>query len=191
MRTLKRYRLDRVLVTLQQSRPAAWTFAGSPVRGTEHAFAVTDTNLPSRNQWEFIVRVPRERGGRVEVRPRTAPRLRAWAELPDRSLTFSAATKGSGRGKWYCQVALADVTGERSRVVVNADDRHQLPRWFGALGGSMRRKESVRSTRGTDGNSLVVLIPAGDYPAMIRLFFATKVWILSERVTPDEARGRK
>jgi hypothetical protein len=190
MRRRKRYQLDEVLVAPLESRPATWAFAGSPVQGTEHSYAVTDTNLPSRNKWQFIVRVPRERRGRVEVRPRTAPRLRAWADLTDRSLTFSVATKGSGRGKWYCQVALADVTGKRSRVVVNADDRDGLPRWFAELAGRMRRKESVRSTRGTDGNSLVVLIAPGDHPAMIRLFFATKVWILSERVTPDQVRGR-
>jgi hypothetical protein len=29
----------------------------------------------------------------------------------------------------------------------------------------------------------VVLVSAGDHAAMIRLFFATKVWVLKERVT--------
>jgi hypothetical protein len=187
MRTRKRYRLDRVIITSLQSRPAAWTFAGSAVRGTEHAYAVVDTNLATRNQWEFIVRVPRERDGRVEVRPRTTPRLKAWAELPDRSVTFSRATRHAASGKWYGQVALADVTGRRSRVVVNTAERHQLPHWFADLAGRMRRKEAVKHTRGTDGNSLVVLIPPGDHQAMIRLYFATKVWILSERIS---LRGR-
>ena len=190
MRTHKRYRLDRVVVTPLQTRPASWAFAGQPVRGTEQTFAVTDTNLPSRNEWEFIVRVPRQRGGRVEVRPRTTPRLRAWEELPDRSLTFSPATRGSGRGKWYGQVALADLAGKRSRVVVGADARHKLPHWFNDLASRMRRKETVRTTRGTDGGSLVVLIDAADYPAMIRLYFATKVWILSERIAPESITDR-
>lgn len=190
MRTRKRYRLDRVLVTPMQIRPASWAFAGRPVRGTEQTFAVVDTNLPSRNAWEFIVRVPRERGGRVEVRPRTTPRLRAWEELPDRSLTFSPATRGSGRGKWYGQVALADLSGNRSRVVVGADARHALPHWFNELSGRMRRKETVKPTRGTDGGSLVVLMDATDYPAMIRLYFATKVWILSERIAPESITDR-
>jgi hypothetical protein len=40
----------------------------------------------------------------------------------------------------------------------------------------------VKPTRGTDANALVVLVPAGDHAAMIRMFFATKVWILSEGV---------
>jgi len=47
----------------------------------------------------------------------------------------------------------------------------------------MRLKQNVRPTRGTDGYSLVVLVPAGDHAAMIRLFFATKVWVLKERVS--------
>lgn len=183
MRTHNRYKLDRVLVTPLQSRPASWTFAGSPVRGTELAYAVTDTNLAARNRWEFMVRVPRDRNGRVEVRPRTTPRLKAWAELPDRSVTFSRATKASARGKWYCQVALADVTGKRSRVVVNTAERQDLPHWFTELAGRMRRKEAVKHTRGTDGNSLVVLTAPDDHVAMIRLYFATKVWILSEGIT--------
>jgi hypothetical protein len=183
VRTRKRYKLDRVLVTPLQSRQASWVFAGDPVRGTEETYAVTDTNLSARNQWEFLVRVPEDPAGRVEVRPRTTPSVKAWAELPDRSLTFSKATRGPARGKWYCQVAFADPTGGRSKVVVGADQRHDLPHWFSDLGGRMRRKEVVRPTKGTDGGSLVILVAARDYPAMIRLFFATKVWVLSEGIT--------
>jgi hypothetical protein len=52
----------------------------------------------------------------------------------------------------------------------------------------MRKKQKVRSTRGTDGEALVVLVPARDHVAMIRLFFATKVWILKERIVLDAPR---
>jgi hypothetical protein len=79
-------------------------------------------------------------------------------------------------------VALADPTGEKSRTIVRADQRGKLPRWFDALRGRMRIKERVKPTRGTDGQALVVLVPANDYTSMIRLFFATKVWILKERI---------
>ena len=182
MRTRTRYKLARIDVAPVDARPASWTFAGDAVRGTEFAYTVTDNNFPSRNQWQFIVRVPQDRNGRVEVRPRTTPNLKVWAELPDRSLTFSLATRGPARGKWYCQVALADATGERSKAVVKTEQRGELPHWFGELSGRMRRKEAVKPTRGTDANALVVLVPAGDHAAMIRMFFATKVWILSEGV---------
>jgi hypothetical protein len=108
--------------------------------------------------------------------------VKVWAELPDRSITFLRATKGEARGKWYCKVALADPTGAKSRDVIRANERGDLPPWFDGLKGRMRMKESVRTTRGNDGQDLVVLVAAGDHTAMIRLFFATKVWVLKERI---------
>lgn len=182
MPTRTRYRLDRVSVEAGDARASTWTFGGEPMSGTEKTYLVRDTNLPARNQWEFLVRTPTGRDGRVEVRPRTTPNVKVWAELPDRSLTFSRATKGEARGKWYCKVALADPTGAKSRDVVRGDERSELPPWFDALKGRMRLKQSVRTTRGNDGEDLVVLVTADDHAMMIRLFFATKVWILKERI---------
>jgi hypothetical protein len=182
MTSRRRYDLDRVTVESGESRPATWTFAGEAVSGTERSYAVTDGNFDRQNGWEFIVRVPKARGARIEVRPRTTPNAKAWAELPDRSLTFLPATKGDARGRWYCQVALADPTGERSKDVVRSDQRSLLPKWFDRLQGRMRLKKNVRPTRGTDGEALVVLVPAGDHAAMIRLFFAMKAWVLKERI---------
>jgi hypothetical protein len=177
----KLYRLERVLVAGGERRPATWAFGGEPVTGTEQTYTLTDTNFPTRNQWEFIVRLPDARGDRIEVRPRTTPAVTVWAELSDRSLTFMRATVGAARGKRYCQVALADVTGRRSRDVVRADERHALPGWFGPLQSRMRAKDQVKSTRGTDGRSLVILVPPDDHAFMVRLFFAMKVWVLKER----------
>lgn len=182
MRSRKRYTLDRVLVTPMLSRRAAWSFAGKAVRGTEVSYAVTDTNFSARNQWEFVVRVPTDPKGRIEVRPRAAPKVKALDELPLRSLTFSPATLGTARGKWYGMAALADPTGNRSRISVRADQRAALPHWFAPLRSRMRRKAAVKPTRGTDANALVVLVNAGDHAAMIRLFFATKVWVLGEAI---------
>jgi len=182
MATRRRYQLDRVTAVPLDTRDASWTFAGTAIRGTEASYLVTDGNLKTNNRWEFIVRVPPDSRSRVEVRPRVVPPLKVWGELTDRSLTFMPATKSSVRGKWYGQVAFADATGEKSKSVVSADDRRSLPHWFKPLERRMRRKEAVRPTRGTDGNALVVLVKAGDHQDMIRLFFATKVWVLSERV---------
>jgi hypothetical protein len=179
----KRYQLDRVTVEAGDSRPATWTFAGEAMSGTERSYLVTDGNFSTRNTWEFVVRVPKARGMRLEVRPRTTPNLKVWAELTDRSLTFARATKGGASGRWYCQVALADPKGEKTKDVVKGEERHKLPQWFDALQGRMRVKQNVRPTKGTDGQALVVLVPANDHAAMIRLFFATKVWVLKERIS--------
>jgi hypothetical protein len=183
MASRKRYQLDRVAVTAGESRSATWTFAGEAVSGTEQSYAVTDGNFATRNEWEFVVRVPKVKGQRLEVRPRTTPNLKVWAQLTDRSLTFARATKGEARGRWYCQVALADPSGARTKDVVRGEERNDLPAWFDALRGRMRLKQNVRPTKGTDGQALVVLVTAADYRAMIRLFFATKVWILKERIS--------
>jgi hypothetical protein len=185
MASRRRYQLDRVTIEAGESRPATWTFGGDAVSGTEQAYAVMDGNFSSRNTWEFMVRIPKARAGRLEVRPRTTPNLKVWAELTDRSLTFSRATRGEARGRWYCQVALADPTGSRTKDVVKGAERRRLPAWFDPLQGRMRLKRNVRPTRGTDGDALVVLVPADNHAAMIRLFFATKVWVLKEGITLD------
>ncbi len=174
------YRLDRVLVEPGDSRPATWTFGGETQRGTEQTYHVTDTNFKSRNQWDFIVRIPKDRSDRLEVRPRGTPNVKVWAELPDRSVTFMRATRGDARGHRYCQVALADASGEKSRSIVRTNQRDELPAWFEGLRSRMRVKEHVKHTKGTDGRALVLLVPEGDHAAMIRLFFALKVWVLKE-----------
>jgi hypothetical protein len=188
----KRYQLDRVTVEPREQRAATWTFPGGtgrvPVSGTEHVYAVIDGNFGARYLWEFVVRVPNARGDRVEVRPRTTPNLKVWAELPNRSLTFVRATRGEARSKAYCQVALADPTGSKTKDVVRWDERHKLPAWFTPIQSRMRRKQTVRPTKGTDGEATVVLVAPDDHAMMIRLFFAMKVWILKEGVTLAGAR---
>jgi hypothetical protein len=186
MASRKRYRLDQVAVGPGEARPATWTFAGArgriPVSGTEHLYAVIDGNFPARNVWEFVVRAPAASSEPIEVRPRSTPNLKVWAELPNRSLTFPRATRGDARGKRYCKVSLADPTGERTKDLVRGDERHELPAWFDTLQTRMRLKQNVRPTRGTDGEVLVILVSPDDHAAMIRLFFAMKVWVLKERV---------
>jgi hypothetical protein len=181
MAKMKNYRLDRVQVEKGEAQTAQWTFAGTAMTGTEQWFDVTDANFPNRNTWQFVLRLPKVAGDRIEVRPRTTPPLKVWEELTDRSLTFMRATLPAARGKRYCQVALADATGRKTKDVVRTDERHQLPKWFDQISGRLRAKESVRRTRGTDGKALVALVQDADHEMMIRLFFAMKVWVLKER----------
>jgi hypothetical protein len=195
MASRKRYRLDNVVVEPGEVRRAKWTFAKggrqAPVRGAEHLYDVTDGNLSGRNKWEFLVRVPDDSDGRVEIRPRSTPPTQTWKALTYRSLQFQKATKGEARGRRYCKVSLAvppagrakdDPRGTRTKDVIRGDQRRDLPKWFESLQGRMRTKESVRSTRGTDGNTLVILVQPDDYETMIRLYFAMKVWVLKEGI---------
>jgi hypothetical protein len=193
MASRKRYRLDQVVVEPVEVRKAKWTFVKggrqAPVKGNEHLYSVTDRNLAGRNKWEFLVRVPDASDGRVEVRPKSTPPMSTWKALTYRSIQFQKATIGDARGKRYCKVSLAvppagrakdDPRGNRTKDVIRGDQRRDLPRWFDSLQGRMRTKERVRSTRGTDGNTLVILVAPEDHQLMIRLFFAMKVWVLKE-----------
>ena len=193
MASRKRYRLDQVAVEAGEVRRGKWSFfrggRQAPVRGNEHLYAVTDGNLSGRNRWEFLVRVPDDSGGRVEIRPRVTPPVQMWKALTYRSLQFQKATKGDARGKRYCKVSLAvppagrateDPRGTRTKDVIRSDQRRDLPRWFQELQRRMKAKERVRSTRGTDGNALVILVDPDDHAMMIRLYFAMKVWVLKE-----------
>lgn len=185
------YKLDLIEIEPGLSRLATWTFAGAGMSGTEQSYRVVDGNFPRRNEWEFIVRLPKKRTERIEVRPRTTPNVQAWAELPDRSLTFMRGTLGAAKGKRYCQIALADATHNKTKDIVRADERDRLPRWFAPLASRIRRKQSVRPTKGTDGDALVLLVGPDDYAAMIRAFFACKVWVLKERFTLDAPSRRR
>jgi hypothetical protein len=183
---MKNYRLDRVMVEQGEAHAAQWTFAGTAMSGTEQWYGVTDGNFPTRNKWEFVLRIPKAAADHIEVRPRSTPNLKVWEELTDRSLTFMRATMPAARGKRYCQVALADPTGRKTKDIVRTDERALLPKWFDLISHRLRTKASVRRTKGTDGNALVALVQDSDHELMIRLFFAMKVWVLKEKFSLPE-----
>jgi len=185
MARMKSYRLDKVQMEKGPALPAQWTFAGESVSGTEQWYTVTDANFSRNNTWQFVLRLPRVVADRIEVRPRSTPKVKAWSELTDRSLTFMRGTMATARGKRYCQVALADASGEKTKNVARTDERARLPKWFDGVSHRLRAKDSVRRTRGTDGSALVALVQEDDHELMIRLFFAMKVWVLKEGFSLD------
>ena len=177
-----KYQSAKLQIIGSTERPATWTFTREPVSGTEFTYAVVDGNFRSRNVWEFTIRVPTGRDERIEVRPRLTPSLAAWAGLERRSLTFTRARKTAYRGWVYCQIALADPTGERTKDVVKIGQRASLPPWFADFESRLRRKETVRATKGHGADELVALVRPAEHDRMIALFFATKVWVLKEGI---------
>src|SRR5690348_11778335 len=97
-----KYRKDRVDIDDIGASAAAWTFAGRTVKGIEHRYTVTDRNHRSRNRWEFVVRVPNDPYGRIEVRPVKTPNDKTLAGLDRRSITFMRGTKSNYTGFRYC-----------------------------------------------------------------------------------------
>lgn len=179
----RRYRLERVDAELKTERRTRWKIRDDPpVAGIEYVYSVTDDNYAQRNVWEFLVRVPDARNGSIEVRPSVVPNVRVWAGMDRRALMFERVTRGRYRGACYCKVALADPSGERTRLIARVDEREKLPYWFRSLRTRMRSKEAVRPTRGTDRDSLVITVPPDDHQQMIALFLAAKAWVMKERL---------
>jgi hypothetical protein len=173
-----RYSFDKLAFVAGERRPATWTFAGKKVAGHEHSYAVTDRNHTARNRWEFVVRVPHVAGGRIEVRPVQVPNDDAWATLDRYGLTFMPATRPGYTKDRYCLVSFPKTDGSGTRSVLHQGDQAKLPYWLRHLGRRLIRKDKVRSTRGTDGHALVVLVPRDDYEGMIAMYLATKAWVL-------------
>jgi len=176
-----RYRLERVNIELKSNRPARWKIREEPlVRGTEYVYQVTDGNYAQRNAWEFLVRVPKKKGSSIEVRPSSVPPVKAWSGMDRRAIMFERVRCGRNAGDCYCKVALADPAGERTRLIARVDEKKKLPYWLKSLNGRMRSKASVRHTRGTDGDSLVIVVDPDDHQRMVALFLAAKAWVLKE-----------
>lgn len=173
--------MERVEAEPAGTSRSMWTFAGKAVRGIEHQYEVTDRNQTARNRWRFVVRVPRDRDGRIEVRPIATPSDRRFAGLDRRSITFRRATRPGYTRFRYCPLALADPRGEATRVIAHGAEKRGLPPWLKKLGRRLKEKNTVRPTRGTDGDMLVVLVHPDDHRAMIAMFMATKAWVLKRR----------
>src|ERR1051325_11700583 len=168
-----RYRLARVTSTLTSDRPARWKIREEPVvRGTEYVYEVTDGNYGQRNAWEFLVRVPKKKGSSIEVRPSVVRPVKAWNGMDRRAMMFERVRRGRNPGDCYCKVALADPAGERTRLIARVDEKKKLPYWLKSLNGRMRSKASVRHTRGTDSDALVVVADPDDHTQMVALFLA-------------------
>lgn len=160
-----------------------WRMAKVPVHGTVLVFDVVDRNLAKDNSWVFYVQVPDKKSDddNVIVRPEAAPSREELAAVERRAVTFLPASVRKARGKRYCKLNLADPTGERTKIGVRFGERDALPAWFAPLRSTMKKKDAVKATKGTDGESLTMLVESGDYPTMIQIFFASRVWPLLTR----------
>lgn len=181
MGSRKRYRISNLQITLANAGRASWQFAGRTVHGHDHLYEVRDLNFPSLNNWTVAVRVPKRGIGSVVVQPRQVPGKRTWAGLDRRSLVFVRATRLPYRDRRYCKISLADPSGVRTKHTLSRGARSHFPHWLKQYQYRIRLKQTVALTKGNDGNALVAVVWPEDYPTMIRLYFALKVWVLEER----------
>jgi hypothetical protein len=181
----KRYDWRKVDVSYLDENRASWKMAGHTVRGTDSTYRVRDRNFDRLNWWTMVVRVPNERAAGIVVQPLQAPGKKSWAGIERRSIVLVRGTKNRYRGEVYCKVNLADPTQGKTKIGFRRGERDVLPGWFDHLKHRMRLKDTVTTTRGSDGKSQVVVMAPDDHERMIRLFFALKVWVLEEGITFD------
>lgn len=181
---ITKYSFDKIEIELMKYAVASWTMGKRPVRGREHVYDVIDRNFPRQNRWQFVVRVPydRCRDRSVQVQPLGDPPQLAWAGLEWRSIAFLPADKDPHQGKVYCKIFLQDPKGKKTKVGTHKGQRDLFPRWMAPLRHRMRLKSTVKKTKGSDGESQVILLQPDDHRRMIFVFFATKIWVQKDGV---------
>ncbi len=172
------FSLDKVEIKLKNEKRARWKWGKRDVAGWQYDYDVKDKNRGNYRRWIFQVQVPDRftKGAYIIVQPMAHPQLRVLAGIDRRSISFGRATRGKYLAKPYAKVMLGDIYDDKNKRGVRLDQKDDLPRWMDAF--VLRAKEIVTTTKGTDGKALVAVVEQGDYAQMIRLFMATRVWVL-------------
>jgi hypothetical protein len=182
------YNPDKVLVEFVTDRRAKWKPYERVISGTEYEYKVRDNNFYRLNNWTFVVQVPNDPSGEINVRPIRVPNRRVWAKEVRRALVYPRATKNPHKKKAYCKISLADPTGQKNKRGVRSEERNELPSWFEPFQYRLKEKLTVTTTDGTDGNALIYAIEPQKHIDMIRLYFACRVWVLEEEFMLDRHR---
>lgn len=172
------FSLDKVEIKLKNEKRARWKWGKRDVAGWQYGYDVKDLNRSNYRRWTFQVQVPDRftKGAYIIVQPTSHPQLRVLAGIDRRSISFGRATRGNYLAKAYAKVMLGDIYDDKNKRGVRLEQKHDLPQWIQAF--SLRAKQTVTTTRGADGNALVAVMEQGNYEQMIRLFLATRVWVL-------------
>ncbi len=159
---------------------AHWEFRGKVFHGAIHHYAALDANTIMPIPWWLILCVPRDlrKGGYVLLQALDFPRTEAWTPIARTVINFAKATMQGYRGMLYAKIRLADPMSPQRYENVAWGIRSTLPPYL--AGFRLRAKRKVATTRGSDADSLVAVVPRDDHAGMIRLFFATKAWPLDK-----------
>jgi hypothetical protein len=182
------FKTDLVEMSFLNERRAVWDFQGTPRKGIEFVYEVDDHNYWRQNHWQFMVRVPNDwtKGNYINVTPVRIPNRKVCAGLDRRSISFHRATIGRHRGNVYGKLAIADVTGEKNRLILNKDNKRSMPKWLKRF--APVQKQRVTTSLANDGEHLVAVFDRNDHLRMIQFFLACKPWVLDRGYNPQEAR---
>jgi hypothetical protein len=103
--------------------------------------------------------------------------------LSRRSIQSKRCVGTEDAERYYAEMWLSDVTGNKNRLLVRKDDVKAMPSWVKKLYLSDKERWFLRSTMEpeTKRESICVVISKNDaHRQLIELFFATRIWVLQE-----------
>jgi len=147
---------------------------------------VIDRNGKKPTKWMFKIEEVSlgQRGMQIGVGPVHTPRGDLMLELLSRRSIQSKRCAGTEDAeRYYAEMWLSDVTGNKNRLLVRKDDVKAMPSWVKKLYLSDKERWFLRSTMEpeTKRESICVVISKNDaHRQLIELFFATRIWVLQE-----------
>ena len=176
---MRTFQLHLLKIIPLGSESAKWDMANKAVRGRVHQYSVTDRNFRIQirgiSMCACLTHWRRTRIFRSSPRPCRIGR--GWLDIRRRSLLFVPAEKGIHRGKVYCKISLQDPDKLKTKIGTRRGQRDQLPPWLQPFRRRMRLEGTVRDTDGTDAAAQVLMVEPDDHERMIKVFFATKIWV--------------
>ena len=147
---------------------------------------VIDRNGKKPTKWMFKIEEVSlgQRGMQIGVGPVHTPRGDLMLELLSRRSIQSKRYVGTeDNERYYAEMWLSDVTGNKNRLLVRDKDLKTMPPWVKKLYLSDKDRWFRRSTMEPDTKreSICVFISKNEaHRQLIELFFATRIWVLQE-----------
>jgi hypothetical protein len=147
---------------------------------------VIDRNGKKPTKWMFKIEEVSlgQRGMQIGVGPAHTPRGDLMLELLSRrSIQSKRYLTSDDPERYYAEMWLSDVTGNKNRLLVRDVDAKLMPSWIKKIYLNDKDRWFLRSKMEPDTRreSICITIWKSEaHRALIELFFATRVWVLQE-----------
>lgn len=151
-----------------------------------HYVQVIDRNGKRPSKWMFKIEEVSlgKRGIQIGVGPIHTPKGNMLLELLSRrSIQSKRYAVSNDPERYYAEMWLSDITGNKNRLLVRDVDEKLMPPWIKKIYLSDKKRWFLRSKMDpeTRRESICVTIWKSEaHRELIELFFATRVWVLQE-----------
>ena len=151
-----------------------------------HYVQVIDRNGKKPTKWMFKIEEVSlgRRGMQIGVGPVHTPKGDLMLELLSRrSIQSKRHPASDDPERYYAEMWLSDVTGNKNRLLVREEDAKLMPPWIKKIYLNDNDRWFLRSKMepATRRESICITIWKSEaHRVLIELFFATRVWVLQE-----------